>query len=273
MEDNASLVRDSTIDELAAQSDMPVRTLREYQRLGLLPPPKRQGRVGYYGQDHRARLSIVRRLQERGYSLAAIADLIGSWEQGRGLESILGLGSSPVVLDETPTQMSQQQLEHLAPALADPSLLESLTATGLLIRDGPGTISVRSVAAIELVGLAVNAGMPPASAIEMIVGLAEGAAMIAKSATDQFASHLWPVTAGLGDQAELVSVLSRARILLAQASASIVVHELGVALAGQADDDDTGKMSELINKIVIGQVRRLVPESSTTRDEQAVENV
>jgi len=51
---------------------MTVRTLRFYAGLGLIPPPMRRGRVGYYGPDHIARLDLVRELQSHGFTLAAI---------------------------------------------------------------------------------------------------------------------------------------------------------------------------------------------------------
>ena len=44
-----------TIDELAQRLGMTTRNIREYQALGLLPPPRKRGRSGYYGLDHIAR--------------------------------------------------------------------------------------------------------------------------------------------------------------------------------------------------------------------------
>jgi hypothetical protein len=95
--------------------------------------------------------------------------------------------------------------------------------------------------------------MPPAAAIEMVNGIRAGAATVASAAVDQMVEHLWPRRADV----ELGSVFSRARLLLAQASASMVVHELGVALAHQADLEDAGELRELIDRVVIGQIRRL----------------
>src|SRR5258708_12555211 len=66
-----------TVDELAQRARLPVRTIREYQTLRLLPAPRRQGRIGVYGQAHLDRLAAIGRLPRRGYSLAAIKDLLG----------------------------------------------------------------------------------------------------------------------------------------------------------------------------------------------------
>ena len=45
-----------TIDELASQAQLPVRTLREYHSMRLLPAPEKRGRVGVYGAAHVERL-------------------------------------------------------------------------------------------------------------------------------------------------------------------------------------------------------------------------
>ena len=41
-----------TIDDLARQVGLPVRTIREYHTMRLLPPPERRGRLGLYGTKH-----------------------------------------------------------------------------------------------------------------------------------------------------------------------------------------------------------------------------
>lgn len=61
-----------TVDELAAAAGLTVRTTRYYAGLGLLPPPRRRGRVAYYGELHLAHLELVRALQDHGFTLAAV---------------------------------------------------------------------------------------------------------------------------------------------------------------------------------------------------------
>ena len=61
-----------TVDELAAVTGMTVRTTRYYAGLGLLPPPSRRGRMAYYTPGHRARLDLIRALQDHGFTLSAI---------------------------------------------------------------------------------------------------------------------------------------------------------------------------------------------------------
>jgi DNA-binding transcriptional MerR regulator len=61
-----------SVDELASRVGLSVRTVRFYAARGLLPPPEREGRNGYYNADHVARLELVRELQAHGFTLAAI---------------------------------------------------------------------------------------------------------------------------------------------------------------------------------------------------------
>jgi DNA-binding transcriptional MerR regulator len=79
-----------TIDELAASVGTTSRNVRAFQSRGLLPPPRLAGRTGRYDDGHRTRLQAVLRLQRRGYSLAAIADLAAAWERGGTLDDVLG---------------------------------------------------------------------------------------------------------------------------------------------------------------------------------------
>lgn len=61
-----------TIDELSAVTGLSVRTTRYYASLGLIPPPRRRGRIAVYGPAHRARLELVTALQDHGFTLQAI---------------------------------------------------------------------------------------------------------------------------------------------------------------------------------------------------------
>ena len=61
-----------TLDELTERVGMSVRNIRFYTTKGLVPPPLRRGRSGYYTSDHVARLQLVQELQGHGFTLSAI---------------------------------------------------------------------------------------------------------------------------------------------------------------------------------------------------------
>ncbi|MCU1428349.1 MAG: putative MerR-family transcriptional regulator [Actinomycetia bacterium] len=64
------------VEDLARQADVSVDTVRFYQKRRLLPPPAREGRVGWYGQEHLERLARIRELRSRGLTLALIARIV-----------------------------------------------------------------------------------------------------------------------------------------------------------------------------------------------------
>src|SRR5712692_8214595 len=73
MESEGGAVR---VEQLAATSGVSVDTIRFYQARGLLSPPRREGRVAYYGPEHVERLARIRSLQSRGLTLATIRRLV-----------------------------------------------------------------------------------------------------------------------------------------------------------------------------------------------------
>jgi DNA-binding transcriptional MerR regulator len=73
------------IDELAHEVGLTVDTIRYYQREGLLPPAERHGRVKLYQREHLERLTHIRDLQARRFSLAAIRALLDQPSLAEGL--------------------------------------------------------------------------------------------------------------------------------------------------------------------------------------------
>ena len=137
-----------TVDDLARIAELPVRTIREYQTLRLLPPPRRAGRIGLYGTEHRERLQLIGRLQQRGYSLAGIKDLLEAWDSGANLPSLLGMDIGAGALDETPLRLTRRQLSARLPGLTSTSL-ERARTVALVQPDGPNHYLVRSPALLS----------------------------------------------------------------------------------------------------------------------------
>lgn len=77
------------------RSGLPTSTIRMYQTKGLLHAPRRSGRTARYDESHVQRLALVQRLQERGFSLPAIAELIDARAQGATVADVLGLAGGP----------------------------------------------------------------------------------------------------------------------------------------------------------------------------------
>ena len=126
------------VDELARAAGTTVRNVRAYQDRGLLPPPRREGRVGYYDDSHLARLGVIGRLLDRGYSLSNIAELIAGLERGHDLGQLVGLEEavSTPWSDEVPTSISPEELLVLFGPAATMEALSDAFELGLLEVDG-----------------------------------------------------------------------------------------------------------------------------------------
>lgn len=95
--------REYRMEELAAKAGITVRTLRFYRERGLIPPPRREGRIAWYDDHHLARLHTIAALLERGHTLSGIADLTAAFESGRDAGEALGLVEPT---EETPVRLT-----------------------------------------------------------------------------------------------------------------------------------------------------------------------
>lgn len=104
-----------TIDELAAAVGLTVRTTRYYASLGLIAAPERRGRVAYYGPVHRARLELVRALQDHGFTLQAIERILAGVPDDAGVEDLaLQRAMLTSWTAEPPARLTHRALEKKA---------------------------------------------------------------------------------------------------------------------------------------------------------------
>lgn len=221
-----------TVDELAARAGIPVRTIREYQAEGLVPSPERRGRVGIYRASHLARLQLIGRLQSRGYSLAAIRDLLRSWSDGADLGEVLGLEVDELVhLDEPGRPATVAQLALVLPSLV-PARLDDLIATGVIEPYNDELMCVPSPSLLQLTVDAVAAGYDPDAVLSLLRTVREATATIADATLamlgDRPAHH---------DPAKLIALATKGRGLLAHGTGRLTVHTIGRRLGIERDDD------------------------------------
>lgn len=210
-----------TVDELAARTGMTVRTVRFYASEGLLPPPRRRGRIAYYDAGHRMRLELIRTLQDHGYTLAAIERVLAR-----------------IPVDASPAEYAVQAAV-LAPWL--PDQIEVLDRPGLERRAGRA-LTEDDLAYLLSVGAVEDAGDERYRAAPAVLGhavdllhlpvsteaLTEAAALIrahasavADGLTDVFIRAIWgPYQRGELAHEEVVALLDRMRPLAVQALVS-----------------------------------------------------
>ncbi len=71
-----------TVKDAAARVGLPSRTLRYYDRIGLVCPPRTAAGYRVYGPEEEGRLRFVRQAKTLGFSLEEIRDLIAVAERG-----------------------------------------------------------------------------------------------------------------------------------------------------------------------------------------------
>jgi DNA-binding transcriptional MerR regulator len=239
-----------TIDDLARTAGLPVRTLREYHTMRLLPPPERRGRVGLYGPGHVQRLQLIARLQRRGYSLAGIRDLLGAWESGTDLTTLLGVDEGQAVVDETPLRLTRTELLRRLPAL-EYSLDRAATA-GLARPHGADHFIVRSPALLTLAADWVRAGVPLTDVLEVIQALTGEIGTLARTLAGLIADRISPSAAA--SAVELPGLLQCGRPLLLQGVASTLADRLGAALAQRAAATGDTRLRSALDSVRVGAV-------------------
>jgi DNA-binding transcriptional MerR regulator len=243
-----------TIDDLARRVELPVRTIREYHTMRLLPPPLRQGRVGLYNGRHIERLQLITRLQRRGYSLAGIRDLLGAWESGSDLTTLLGVGGGEAPLDETPLRLTRAELLDRLPAL-DAAALSRASQSGLIRPHGDDHFLVRSPALLGLVADGVHLGVPLGEMLNFTETLSEDLAALADKLAGLIVTGVWEPVSASGRASELPDLFRRGRLLILQGAASTLADRLAAALAGRAAAATNGdQLIAALNDISVGAV-------------------
>lgn len=232
------------VEELSARTGAPVRTIREYQTWRILHPPTRVGRRGFYDESHIRRLEGIARLQERGYSIAAIRDLFDAWEQGAGLRDVLGVDDAiGLPADEAPIAISRAQLAELLPPIAGSDrLLARACRIRLLVAHGKGYLA-RSPALVQLVADAIAAGVSASAALDL-------AAAVTSAADDTGRAAAEVVATSVHGGADVDALVRRGRVLLARSVATHTIDRVGHHLLDRSRTRP--ELAELVAGIRIG---------------------
>ncbi len=206
------------VEQLSAQAEVSVDTIRYYQNKGLLEPPRREGRIAWYGSDHLDRLARIRTLQLRGFSLATIARLV-SGDLDAADEALLGQLSglprvaqpttdrrdaagtgqlAPVGMPDTDTETDTDTRTYSVTELAEVTgmplaLLKAIEAEGLLIPTriaGQERYTDEDVAASRAGLLMLEWGIPLTDLLDLARRHNEATAAVARQAVDLFARHV-----------------------------------------------------------------------------------
>jgi DNA-binding transcriptional MerR regulator len=209
--------------ELAETSGVPPRTIRYYQSAGVLPKPAKQGRDAVYTEEHRERLRVIAELQDRGLTLGAIRDLLGSGSVARwvGLDETLRGWS-----EDRPRLVDEGQLEDLVGSrpLGFRSRLER---AGYVHRQRDGTSwVVPSPALLELALRLQDAGVDVEITGKARDLLRRRLTRAVDDLIDLFVEHLGAGFARRGSAADLATAIAELRPVARESAGVILAQEI-----------------------------------------------
>ncbi len=168
-----STTKDFSLSDLAAQCGHSVRNLRAYMQLGVLHHGVRRGRETRYDETHLERLELVSTYRKRGYSLAAIADLLTADK----LQPVSGAPGAKDIIDSWFQPMATYRtiaaLEAAFPQISShPNLVAATIDRDLASLDGTD-LTVHCPAALELGVDLLRQGVPLEATLVEIDHLSE----------------------------------------------------------------------------------------------------
>jgi len=209
-----------TVEQLAYETGMSVRNIRNHQSRGLLPPPEVRARIGYYGPQHVSRLRLIQEMQGEGFKLSAISRLIG--EHGADADRFVGLRQAVTApfATEAPEVLSREELAERF-EVDDERLLAKARKLGLLIDLGDERYEAPSPALLRAAEDVLKMGIALPAALAAIEKLNRNSQSSARTFVNLFVEELWKPfdEAGRPDEgwAEIIESIERLRPLAVEA--------------------------------------------------------
>lgn len=216
------------VEDLAAAAGVRVDTIRFYQSRGLLPKPRRQGRVALYAKSHLERLQRIRSLSAQGFSLAQIGRVLKDGSSADGSEPLLEALVEKEVGEQT---YSRAELAHEAGV--PEALVQAGLAAGLgqpIEVDGESRFTESDLQMARSALTILGAGFPLDALLELAVRHSQHVAEVADAAIDLFDDHVRKAASmdavqdsgdGLSSQE---SVAQAFRVLLPQVTRLVALH-------------------------------------------------
>lgn len=171
-------------EELARLAGITVRTLRFYRERKLLPPPRREGRIAWYGDHHLVRLRTIAALLDRGHTLTGIAELSEAFEKGRDVGELLGVEPT----EEEPVRLTPEELADHFSGDVTPDNLAVAMELGYVATDGAEFVHI-SRRLLDVSAALVREGIPLAEVLDAARRVREHAEALTTIFTDLTLAH------------------------------------------------------------------------------------
>ncbi|MGW6940183.1 MerR family transcriptional regulator [Streptomyces xanthophaeus] len=225
-------------EDVARAAGVKVRNLRYYQERGLLPPPRREGRIAWYSDDHLTRLRLISDLLGRGYTVNGIAELLHAWEEGGGLSRLLGLEREMTRdwVQEEPVTMTRAQLRELFGPTATAADTRRAAELGYVTVDGD-LVTYSSRRLLEATLTLVRQGVPLAEILDAGDFLQTQAAALADRFVGLFRQHVIGAEGLEQLSASQLQHVTRAVAALRPVAGEVVATEFARAMARRVDEE------------------------------------
>lgn len=225
-----------TIDELARETGLTVRTIRNYQTKGLVPPPALKGRTGLYDGEHVARLRLIREMQAAGFNLASISKLLDTIPAGAGEEALrLEQALLSPWSSEQPQVISAAELAERF-GNPPPEVIERAQGLGVIKVLDDGRVEVPVPSLLRAGQQVMELGIPLEDVMEITEMLVANANRVAAAFTELFLKSVWRPFEEAGRPAEqwqeVRSALERLRPIASEALLGAFQARMKIAVEG-----------------------------------------
>jgi DNA-binding transcriptional MerR regulator len=218
------------VEELARRADVSVDTIRFYQKRQLLAPPRRAGRIAWYGDDHVERLQRIKDLQREGFSLAVIRRLLAGELEAADVPLAAAVAGAQTGDAELLT------LDELATRVGAPApLLDAVAREGLIVaqqRDGAEGYTVADADVLRAGLRLLEAGFPLPDLLALARRHHDATRAIATDAVEMFDAHVRRPIQGsdLTDDEKAERLVEAFRTLLPTVTTLVAHHFRSVLL-------------------------------------------
>jgi len=230
------------VEEVASRAGVSVDTVRFYQSRGLLPGPRRVGRVALYDDDHLERLRRIRALQARGFTLGVIARVLcGELDavDEALIEAVADARDTPTpgISDAQPEEFLT--LAELAERGGVPvALLQAVEREGLLIprrHQGEARYTDADLTALRAGLVLLQHGLPITDVLDLARQHQAATRAIAERAVALFDEHVRQPLRSADDRVAADELVDAFRDLL-PATVILVAHHFRRVLLAVAQD-------------------------------------
>jgi DNA-binding transcriptional MerR regulator len=181
------------VEQLADLAAVRIDTIRFYQGKGLIPAPRRQGRIAIYDDTHLERLRRVRGLLDEGFSLAQIRKLMQRDAEAERAPRRASDDLLQALVEESVGDRTLSRSELAAEAGVPEALIGAVVSAGLMEPVRVAGAERFSEADLEMARAALailGQGFPLHELLNLAVDHAEHVQQVADRGIDLFDDHV-----------------------------------------------------------------------------------